>query len=419
MKVSRTRLFRYLESDGVCFLMLLLLCLSILWFLTIATLLAHAIRQYGYFQVLRADASTMVHDAPEVLVVLPARDEEANLPRCLNGLLSQDYPAARWRVRIVDDNSSDRTAAVAREFAERDARVSVMSAGALPVGWAGKAHACWQGAQEAGAARWICFIDADTAPHPPLLRTAVAEATRRGVGLLSLSPFQELGGFWERLIMPAAFFLIAFTQDLRQTNDPASPDAQANGQFLLFDRGVYDAIGGFAAARESVGEDSAMARAVKHAGHTIAMLGTEGLIRTRMYVRFRPLWQGLGRQAGELLGSTAACLFWSAGALLIAWASVLLPVWAALAIAHSGATALGLASVVLSGVASLALLGTYMGTARYFHIPMAYGLLLPASYTMGAAILLNAARGRAAGQIAWKGRAYGPRKPNSGFPKSE
>jgi chlorobactene glucosyltransferase len=387
-------------------MLLFLLCAG--WACTVAVLLVRAVRQYGFYEVLRpADAGIGVEDAPRVAVIIPARNEAHNLPRCLRGVLTQDYPDDRWQAIVVDDSSTDGTPAVAQGIAQGDARVRVLESRPLPSGWAGKAHACWQGAADvAPEVEWLCFLDADTAPEPALLRTALRVARARGLGLLSLGPFQELGGFWERLLMPTGFFLIAFTQDLREANDPASSQAHANGQFLLIRRDVYESAGTYAAVRSHVAEDSAMARAVKRSGHRIAVLGTQGLIRARMYSDFRSMWDGLSRQAGELLGGTGALLFAAAAALAMAGFTVLLPLLAALAVARGGGHALPIAALVLASLGSAALFGTHMGAANYFRIPIWYGALFPAGYLLGALVLLNGARVRVRRSVMWKGRSY-------------
>jgi chlorobactene glucosyltransferase len=381
---------------------------SAAWALAITTLLVKSVRQYGYYQVLRPDDRPPGDDLPALSVIVPARNEAEGLAQCINRLLAQDYPADRFGITVVDDHSVDETARVAREIAQRDPRVRVIAANPLPPGWTGKAHACWQGAAAAGPSPWLCFIDADTSSQPPLLRTAMREALRRGSGLLSLGPEPQLCSPWERLIVPAGFFLIALTQDVRGMNDPENLNGHANGQFLLIQREVYDEIGGFAAVNSTVAEDSALARAVKRAGHLVAVLGTEGLIGVRMYRDLRSLWEGLGRQGAELLGGIGMIVAWAIGALLLGWVAVLLPVAVAIAVARHGAHPVALAALVLSLAASLALSGTHIGAARFFRIPVIYGILFPLSYTLGAAILLTAARHRQQGVVSWKGRVYKP-----------
>lgn len=323
---------------------------------------------------------------------------------CVAALIAQDYPADRLQIIVNDDNSTDRTSGIVSHLAAGDDRVRLIRGKPLPQGWLGKPNACWTAAAEADG-EWLCFIDADTIAGPALITTAVQTAQSRSLDLLSLQPFQELTGFAERLILPTGFFLIAFTQDLRKTNDPTSPDASVNGQFLLIRRSVYESVGGHAAVRSAVAEDSALARTIKTAGHRIGVLGTEGLLHTRMYSDFRSLREGAARQAASLLDSTAILLCVALGALLLAAVPLLLPTLAACRLAGDG-RAVAIASLVISAIGSLSLLGTHIGAARYFRIPFWYGLLFPLGYAAGAGILVFAARQRSRGQTRWKGRLY-------------
>ncbi len=147
--------------------------------------------------------------APSLNVVLPVRNEATNIERCLAGLMAQTYPSERLNILVVDDNSTDETAALVRRVAESDPRVRLMEAGPLPSGWTGKSHACWRGAL-AGQSEWLCFVDADTVAAPALLSTALALAQDRAIDLLSLFPFVELDSFWERLIFPAGLLASEF-----------------------------------------------------------------------------------------------------------------------------------------------------------------------------------------------------------------
>src|SRR5581483_9446052 len=140
---------------------------------------------------------------------------------------------------------------------------------------------------------------------PALLRAAVGEALRRRVDLLSLEPRQELVTLWERLVIPAGLFVLAFLRDFRSLNDPASPQAAANGQFILIRRAVYDRIGGHAAVRDAICEDRALAQAAKDAGCSVALLGAATLARTRMYRNLPALWEGLRKNSTETLRRAA------------------------------------------------------------------------------------------------------------------
>lgn len=386
---------------------MILLLSGIAWVVLIASLLVRAVRQYGYYKVLTPDLNGST-GLPMLAMIVPARNESRNLPRCLEALLAQDYPAEAYDILVVDDQSTDDTAEIVRAYAAKDSRVRLLSATPPPDGWAGKAHACYEGAESVAGGAWLCFIDADCTAAPALLKTAMRRAIGSQIDMLSLSPTVELHSFWERLIVPAGFFLIAFTQDVRALDDAANDAAHADGQFLLIKREVYDEAGGFASVRSSVAEDSALARAVKRNGHRVALLGTQGLIWARMYDELSALWEGLSRQASELLRSTALLIVWALGALVLGCASIALPTLAIMNLRQSGVHPIPVAALVLAMAGGLSLLGTHIGAARYFRIPMVYGALFPLSYTFGAALLFSAAYNRRRGVSRWKGRVYQP-----------
>ncbi|HEY2588466.1 MAG TPA: glycosyltransferase [Tepidisphaeraceae bacterium] len=386
---------------------MILLALSIIWLLVVAGLLARAIGQYRHFRVLQAaPADPGGAPLPSVTVIVPARNEERVIGRCLAGVVGQDYPREAMRGVVVDDNSEDRTGTIIAEAARADARIEVIAGGPLPAGWLGKPHACAEAAARA-TGDWLCFIDADTVAEPPAIRTAMRVALADGLDLLSLQPQQELRSVAERLIVPAGFFLLAFTQDLRRTNDPASPEASVDGQFLLIRRAVYEAIGGHAAVRNAVAEDSELAKRVKAAGPRLALYGTQGLLQARMYDDVRSLRQGLARQAATLLGGAPALLIAAVCATAVACAAVLLPAWAGYDVASRGG-GVAIASLCCAAAGSLAMLGTHVGAARYFRMPIGYGLVYPLQYLLGAALLAYAAWQQARGRTRWKGRLYEP-----------
>jgi chlorobactene glucosyltransferase len=381
----------------------MLLLLSIAWVLVVAGLLTRAITQYRHYQLVLPAGPDAGEPAPMVTVIVPARNEEASIGCCIQALLDQDYPPDRLQLVLVDDHSEDRTAAVAQEVAGDDLRFQLLHAETLPNSWLGKPWACWRGASIAQG-EWLCFLDADTIACPPLIRTAVRRTIERKIDLLSLEPDQELVSFWERLLLPDGFFLIAFTHDIRRTNDPAFSDAAVNGQFLLIRRAAYEAVDGHRGVCGAVAEDSALAARMKAAGYRLDVAGTKGLLHTRMYSDVRSLWEGTARQAASLLPGAALPLMALAG-LILAWAPLALPAWSVHALA-SGGGGPTIVALVASLAGSLALFGTHIGAASYFRIPLWYGLLFPVGYTLGAGVMMFAAWQRWHGQTRWKGRVY-------------
>ena len=223
-------------------------------------------------------------DSIEVSVIIPARNEEANLQRCLQSLVAQTAPPLE--LIVVDDHSTDRTRSIAQSFPT----VRVLEADPLPDGWSGKSNACWTGAKLAKGT-WLLFTDADTRHAINSVEQGFREAESNHAALLSYSPQQEVFGFLERAVMPVIFAELAKTYRPKEVSDPTSPAAAANGQYLLIRRDVYDAVGGHAAVAHAILEDVELAKLVKRAGYKLQFRVSDA-VSTRMYRTFGQMWEG-------------------------------------------------------------------------------------------------------------------------------
>ncbi len=247
---------------------------------------------------------------PLVSIILPARDEERNIRRCVESLLAQDYD--NYEVIVVDDGSTDATPHILDDLLAthpRRNRLYVLRLrDELPEGWAGKPHAIHKGAQEARGS-WLLFTDADTWHAPAALSTALARATREQIDMLSYGTQQELHGFWEKVVMPLAYMGIMMQYPPRKINDPLSSIALANGQFILIRRSVYDILGGYARPdlRDTLIDDRDLAHIVKWSGFRLRMFDGRDLVHARMYRGLRDTWRGWLKNA--FLGSRGGNAF--------------------------------------------------------------------------------------------------------------
>ena len=235
---------------------------------------------------------------PEVSVIVPARNEEACLGACHDSLVRQE--GVWFEIIVVDDGSTDRTAAIARSFAG----LKLIEAGPLPQSWSGKSNAMHAGAQCARG-QWLLFTDADTVHLPGSLSRALDEARRYGAAMLSYSPAQELRGVIQRAVMPVIFAELACEYRPREICDPNSPAAAANGQYLLVTRETYEAIGGHASVADRLLEDVELARAIKRSGRAIRFRFGGDAVRTRMYRSFAQLVEGWTKNLALLFKAPA------------------------------------------------------------------------------------------------------------------
>ena len=176
-------------------------------------------------------------------VLIPARDEDANVEDCLGAVLAQGAVVAE--ALVYDDHSTDRTAAIVDDFAGRDGRVRRIEPSTLPDGWCGKNFACAKLA-EAARGEWLLFLDADARLAPDAILWLVGEANARGVTLLSPWPALEARiGFWERVLMPLLDFVVftLYPAPLSLVRSDASLGL-AHGACILAHRATYDLVGG-------------------------------------------------------------------------------------------------------------------------------------------------------------------------------
>lgn len=334
---------------------------------------------------------------PEVSVLIPARDEEDNIGPALEAVLASE--GIHFEVLVLDDQSSDDTAAIVNAFVARDPRVRLLRGAGLPGGWCGKQHAC---AQLAAAARGreLLFVDADVRLTADAVRRLVEARRRCGVALLSGVPRQLTGSLLEALVIPMIHVvLLGYLPfpGLRWTRHPAF--AAACGQLVLVAADAYRASGGHAAIRASWHDGLALPRRLRSCGFGTDLVDVTGVASCRMYRGARETWAGFAKNAAEGLGSPRGIVPWSVLLLgghalpLMLLVAALLGDWSMDVLAMAAAGVL----VTLCARAVLAL--------RYAHPPLAV-LLFPLGAAVLVAIQWHARLRRLRGwRPNWKGRS--------------
>jgi chlorobactene glucosyltransferase len=247
---------------------------------------------------------------PQISIIVPARNEEENIQACLTSLVASTYPEKE--IIVVDDESEDRTAERVRELASQTHRrdlVRLIPGRPLPPGWLGKPWACQQGARQARG-DLLLFTDADTVHGRHLLARAVQELRREEAHALTLVGRQIMGTFWERLLQPQFFALLAFRFPRTERAKPprAWRHAIANGQYLLFTRETYEALGGHRAVKEEVVEDMRMAQLLVRGGWRLVLRRSEAFA-TRMYRSLSGLVDGWSKNLATAALQTTPAWF--------------------------------------------------------------------------------------------------------------
>jgi glycosyltransferase involved in cell wall biosynthesis len=239
-------------------------------------------------------------------VIIPARNEAASLPACLQSLVTQSEPGfelgTEWELLVVDDHSTDATASIAAEFPG----VTLLQAPTLDQSGrgnpTGKNNACWAGAQ-AAQGQLLLFTDADTIHEPGSLSRARRELEKYEVSMLSYSPRQLTSGFWQRVLMPLVFAELAIAYPPKQVNDPANRVAAANGQFLLVQQEDYFTLGGHRAVGPLVLEDVALAHNFKRSKRGLRFRYAPDALVTRMYRTTEDMIEGWTKNLALLFPS--------------------------------------------------------------------------------------------------------------------
>jgi glycosyltransferase involved in cell wall biosynthesis len=327
-----------------------------------------------------------------VQIVVPARNEEDCIGRCLESLVGQQ--GIGFAITVVNDSSTDGTRAIAESFSG----VRVIDAPEPAPGVSGKCNALIHGAKNAKA-KWLLFTDADTVHYPGSLARAVAEAEERGVGLLSYSPEQETGSWAEMALLPVVFADLARTYSPRRVNDPNDPTAAANGQYLLVRREVYESLNGHQAVADKILEDVELARLFKVSHYPVWFRQGTGLVSARMYRSFPAMVAGWTKnlvllfQYPLLLAARRAFEFLAIGGLAAA---------AVLALIHASYFE---AAIFASG--SLLVSGLFWWRVRQAHFPFLASLMSFLGVPMFAWLLLRSWwHTRVRGAVTWKGRTY-------------
>lgn len=332
-------------------------------------------------------------DWPRVTAVIPARDEADRIGPALVSRLDDDYPALD--IVLIDDRSADGTGDVARQLAEKDARVRVVRVDELPAGWLGKTHALRRGVEYADG-EWLLFSDADVHIELGALRKAVAVAVSDDLGCLAIIPSYGTGSVVFEALWAHFLVVLGAVMDPAAVARPGSRAVIGSGAFTLVRREAFERTPGFDHLRLETGDDMALAQMLKQAGARCAVLGGRGQVSVAIYRSLSEFFRGIEKNGSTTLGPPYAMLAVGLG---LAVASDFTP-FVALAVGPAWLRAVAIAVLLAQTLAHALALGG--NTGRW-----APGLLWPfGTPLMAYALLRSAWLVRRRGGVQWRGTFY-------------
>lgn len=373
--------------------------------------IAHVVRTVRTVPTLRAGLAHAPadDDLPSICVVVPAHNEEDVIADLARSLRAQHYP--RFSAVFSLDRCTDDTERILREVLADDDRFEIIHTPPRPEGWAGKTHAVHSGviaSQRARDADFLLFTDADTHFDPDCLRAAVGLLHNRKLDMLSVLSTLTTDRWFERIIQPSAATELMRQNPLLRINRADNPKRFANGQFMLFTRDAYAAVGGHERVRADILEDLAFARALIDLDRAVGVFVADSLLTCRMYRSWPEFVRGwkriyiesLRRRVHQLRGAGLRLLGTGVLLPLVSLAVLILgvasfPQWWAILAAGSGL--LGLA----------VWLAFYTLIFRLLKAPIWCAPLAPIGSCAVASILLRAWRDVASGRgVTWAGVTY-------------
>ncbi len=232
------------------------------------------------------------HDNPKVSIILPARNEEEFLGKCLDTLIDQDYP--NYEIIVIDDSSDDSTGKIISEYAKQNSKVIPVSARPKPDGWMGKNWACMEGYKKA-TGELLLFTDADTTHARNVISLAVSHLLSFNLDALTVIPKMVSIDFWTKITLPMLSTFLHTRFSAIRVNDPTKKTGYFFGSFFIIKQKTYEKVGTHEGVKQEIIEDGALGKKVKDSGHKMKMVRGEHLIDAIWARDKSTLWNALKR----------------------------------------------------------------------------------------------------------------------------
>ncbi|MBP0119676.1 MAG: glycosyltransferase [Nitrosarchaeum sp.] len=268
-------------------LAIILICISAVWIFLIKSLI-DSVRFTPYLDKFEKKE----HVNPKVSIILPARNEEKFIRKCLDSLINQDY--INYEIIVIDDSSEDQTGKIILEYAKTNSKIIVVRAQIKPDGWMGKNWACMEGYKKA-TGELLLFTDADTVHSQKVISLAVSHLLTFNLDALSAIPKLLAIDFWTRITLPMISIFLHSRFSAIRVNDPSKKTAYFFGSFFIIKQKTYQAVGTHEGVKYEIIEDGALGKKVKESGYKMKMVRADDLIEAVWARDKSTLWHALKR----------------------------------------------------------------------------------------------------------------------------
>lgn len=232
------------------------------------------------------------HSNPKVSVILPARNEEEFLAKCLDTLVDQDYP--NYEIIVIDDSSQDNTRKIIERYASKYSQIIPVFAKPKPDGWMGKNWACVEGFKKSSG-DLLLFTDADTKHAKNVITLAVGHVEANNLEALTLIPRMITLDFWTNITLPMISTFLHTRFSAIRVNDPSKKTGYFFGSFFIINKKTYQKVGTHEGVKQEIIEDGALGKKVKENGHRMKMVRGENLVGAIWARDKSTLWNALKR----------------------------------------------------------------------------------------------------------------------------
>ena len=340
---------------------------------------------------------------PKVSIILPARNEEEFIGKCLDSLVKQDYE--NYEIIVIDDSSEDKTGEIISKYAKKYPKIIPVSARPKPDGWMGKNWACMEGYSKA-TGELLLFTDADTKHAENIITLAVSHLNSFGLDALSAIPKMLTFDFWTNITLPMISTFLHTRFSALNVNNPAKKTGYFFGSFFILKKTTYQEVGTHEGVKQEIIEDGALGKKVKEAGYKMKMVRAEHLVDAVWARDKDTLWNALKRlmvplylQSGKIaIGIFFAILF------LLFVPFPILAISTSLAVETASAKVLCIVSAIAS---VLIYIGAIIEVKVGLKLKLAYAIFAPlGSLVVVLGFLNGLVQAKRTSAVTWRGRSY-------------